>query len=138
MAGEDPLKADLGLAVDDRGVADIEWPASGEVRRVEGKDNLRQALALRLLVGRGELTGLGHARYGSRIRDLVGEPLDRMNLELLRRHVRSALKEEPRVADVVSVVVRARPRQPGVVDVEARVRAVTGEAVDVEVALDLG
>ena len=34
---------------------------------------------------KGELTGLGHPSYGSRIRELIGEPLIPANLELLRR-----------------------------------------------------
>ena len=69
-----------------------------------GIDNLVQALTLRLLVDRGELDRLGHPRYGSRIRDLIGEPLDRPNLELLRRYVRQELLRDPRVAEVVQAI----------------------------------
>jgi phage baseplate assembly protein W len=137
MADEDLLKSDLGMVVDDKGVADIAW-SGGDIEQVSGTHNLRQALALRILVGRGELGDVGHARYGSRVPDLIGEPLDRTNLELLRRYVRQALKEDPRVEDVTRVVVRARVGAPGIVDVEASVKAVGDEEVRLALALDLG
>jgi hypothetical protein len=43
-------------------VADIAW-SGGEIEKVSGTGNLRQALALRILVGRGELGDVGHARH---------------------------------------------------------------------------
>jgi phage baseplate assembly protein W len=137
MADEDVLKTDLGMVTDEQGVTDIAW-SGGDIEQVSGTHNLRQALALRILVGRGELAEVGHARYGSRVADLIGEPLDRTNLELLRRYVRQALKEDPRVADVTRVVVRKRDRAPGIVDVEASVKAINDEQVELELALDLG
>jgi phage baseplate assembly protein W len=137
MADEDPLKSDLGMVVDDKGVADIAW-SGGEIQQVSGTDNLRQALALRVLVGRGELGDVGHARYGSHVPDLIGEPLDRTNLELLRRYVRQALKEDARVEDVTQVVVRTREDAPGIVYVDATVKAINDAEVAVALALDLG
>ena len=103
---------------------------------VSGVENLVQALTLRLLVDRGELDGLGHPRYGSRIRDLIGEPLDRANLELLRRYVRQELQRDPRVEEVLQV--RVTPHEPtrDGVDVEARVRAVSGLETSLEVRID--
>ena len=101
-----------------------------------GIDNLVQALTLRLLVDRGELDGLGHPRYGSRIRDLIGEPLDRANLELLRRYVRQELLRDPRVEEVLLVrVTTHEPRHDGV-DVEVRVRASGGLETSLEVRID--
>ena len=103
---------------------------------VSGIDNLVQALTLRLLVDRGELDGLGHPRYGSRIRDLIGEPLDRANLELLRRYVRQELLRDPRVEEVLLVrVTPHEPRHDGV-DVEVRVRASGGLETSLEVRID--
>ncbi len=103
---------------------------------MSGVENLVQALTLRLLVDRGELDGLGHPRYGSRIRDLIGEPLDRANLELLRRYVRQELQRDPRVEEVLQV--RVTPHEPtrDGVDVEARVRAVSGLETSLEVRID--
>src|SRR4029079_12837108 len=109
-----------------------------EIEKVSGTDNLRQALALRILVGRGELGDVGHERYGSHVPDLIGEPLDRANLELLRRYVRQALKADPRVEDVMRVTVRPRPHAPGIVEVDATVKAVNDEQVELALALDLG
>ena len=103
---------------------------------VSGVENLVQALTLRLLIDRGELDGLGHPRYGSRIRDLIGEPLDRANLELLRRYVRQELQRDPRVEEVLQVRVSAHSPSRDGVDVEARVRAVGGLETSVEVRFD--
>lgn len=107
-----------------------------DLETVTGVENLVQALTLRLLVDRGELDGLGHPRYGSRIRDLIGEPLDRANLELLRRYVRQELLRDPRVEEVLQV--RVTPHEPtrDGVDVEARVRAVSGLETSLEVRID--
>jgi phage baseplate assembly protein W len=132
----DPMKTDLRLIFGDAG-ADISW-SDGELETVAGLDNLAQALTLRLIVYRGDLGQLGHLRYGSKVKELLGEPLDRTNLELLRRYVRQALKEDPRVEDVTAVAARARAGAPGVVDVAATVKAISGETVQVELALDLG
>lgn len=132
----DLLKTDLRLILRDDGAADIAW-SGDDIDTVSGVDNLAQALTLRLCIQRGELSALGHVRYGGRVKDLLGEPLDRPSLELLRRYVRAAIKQDPRVEEVVSISARARRDAPGVVAVEARVKAVTGEDVRVELAFDL-
>ena len=86
----DPLKKDLRLLFRPNGEVDLAL-SRYDLETVDGRDNLAQALKMRLLVGAGELGALGHPRYGSRILELIGEPLDRANLELLRRFVRKAL-----------------------------------------------
>ncbi|PTL80165.1 DUF2634 domain-containing protein [Vitiosangium sp. GDMCC 1.1324] len=133
----DVMKTDLRLSFDDTGVVDIVLD-SGGAEAVDGLDNLVQALTMRLLVRQGELDDLGHPRHGSRIHELIGEPLDRANLELLRRFVRQALLSDPRVEEVMKVTARAREDVPGVVEIEAAVRAITGEPVELAMALDLG
>ena len=95
-----------------------------------------QALTLRLLVDQGELEALGHLRYGSRIRELLGARLDRANLELMRRFVRQTLLDDPRVAEVIGVIVQPRADAPGIVDVEAEVRARDGQSAQIGVSLD--
>ncbi|MBK7827035.1 hypothetical protein [Nannocystis sp.] len=132
----DPLKTDLRLEIDEDGTIDLA-DAAGADTTVSGRDNLVQALTLCLLVARGELGELGHRRYGSRVSELVGEPLTAPNLALLRRHVRAALLQDARVAEIVRVQVRARDDLPGAVDVHATVRATTGDTVGVALALDL-
>ena len=130
------LGRDLRLEVRDDGILDL-GPRSGPRPTVAGKENLVQALTLRLLVGRGELGTVGHQRYGSRVAELIGEPLTTANLALLRRHVRAALKEDPRVEAILDLEVRPRRDEPGSVDVLAKVRASTGDPVEVTLALDL-
>ena len=120
-----------------RGAADLACEA-GLLHTVAGLDNLVQALSLRLLVDRGDLAGLGHPRYGSRIRDLVGERMDRPNRELIRRYVKRALAEDARVDEVVEVLVTPRADQPDSVDVRAVVRAVDGRQALLQVTLDAG
>lgn len=138
MANDELLRTDLGMVVDEKtGVADLAW-SSGEIEKVSGNANLRQALTLRILVGRGELQEVGHSRYGSYVPDLIGEPLDKTNLELLRRYVRHALRGDPRVEDVTRVDVRARRDTPGIVEVDATVKAINSDEVTIALALDLG
>ena len=117
------------------GTADIEV-GTGEQGMVRGLDNLVQALTLRLLVDRGELSGLGHPRYGTRTRDLLGQTMDRANLELLRRYVRHALLDDPRVAEVTHVTVAPRSAELGAVEVTATVRAVNGDTATLQAVLN--
>ena len=130
------LGTDLRLVFTGDGRADIAW-SEGDLELVHGLDNLAQALTLRLLVQRGELAALAHPRYGSRIHELIGQTLDRPNLDLLRRHVRRALLEDPRVAAVESLRVEPIAAYPGAVQVHATVRARTGTITRIEVAVDL-
>ncbi|MCP3060344.1 GPW/gp25 family protein [Myxococcus sp. K38C18041901] len=134
----DELKTDLRLSFKESGGMDLDWSDDGGATTVSGRDNLVQALTMRLLVYRGHLEQLGHQRYGSRVADLIGEPLDRANLDLLRRYVRQAIKEDPRVDEVLHLTVFARPDLPGAVDVRARIRAITGDPVELGLSLDLG
>lgn len=130
------LGSDLRVVFSGDG-ADIAW-TDGDLERVGGLDNLAQALTLRLLVQRGELSQLAHPRFGSRIHELIGATLDRPNLDLLRRHVRQALLGDPRVAAVEALRVEAIAAHPGAVQITATVRARTGAITEVEVAVDLG
>ncbi|MFO1432399.1 MAG: hypothetical protein U1F76_20035 [Candidatus Competibacteraceae bacterium] len=122
-----PRPDEVDLAV---GAADLET--------VSGVDNLVQALTLRLLVDQGELSGLGHPLYGSRIRELVGETLDRANLELLRRYVRQTLLADPRVEEVNQVITRLRQDALDTVEVWAQVTAVGGEQAELGVNVYVG
>ncbi|RDE52166.1 MAG: hypothetical protein DVS81_02745 [Candidatus Accumulibacter meliphilus] len=134
----DTFKTDLRIVFQDTGHGPVVELATGSrgLAAVSGIDNLVQALTLRLLVDQGELEALGHPRYGSRIRELLGARLDRANLELMRRIVRQTLLDDPRVAEVVRVVVQPRSDAPGVVDVDAEVRSTGGESAQIGVSLD--
>lgn len=140
MSSDDELGTDLRIIFSsddpDRATADLALDG-GDLQRLSGIDNLAQALTLRLLVDTSEIAGLGHPRYGSDIRDLIGEPMDRANLELLCRLVRLALLREPRVKEVIRVRVVPRIDVAGAIDVEAAVRAITDEETTVRVSLDV-
>lgn len=107
-----------------------------------GRDNLVQALQLRLLTVRGELARVGHPSYGSRVHELIGEPLTRANLELLRRHVRATILSDPRIEKIVELEVKPLRSDPGAVDVFAIVQPdpskLLGPAFEFGVILDVG
>lgn len=130
------LKTDLQVVFLQDGSVDLDLN-KGALSTVSALDNLAQALTLRLLTEEGELSALGHRRYGSLVRAFIGEPLDRENLELLRRRVRQCLRRDPRVREVLKVSVTARVSTPGVVDVEALVQAISGEELAVSLVAEL-
>ena len=136
----DILKTDLRLSfTQDEKTGDMIIDlAGGEngLDSISGISNLEQALTMRLLVDQGDLGGLAHPRYGSRVTALIGETLDRANLELMRRYVKQALLSEPRVIEVLSVSVTPRADTVGVVDVQARIRAIDGNEAQVGVSLN--
>jgi phage baseplate assembly protein W len=69
-------------------------------------DNLRQAIVLRLLTPLGILSDLGHAAYGSRLQELVGELNTPVTRNRAKVYVLQALAQEPRVAKVTKLVVQ--------------------------------
>lgn len=132
---------DLRLQFRDDGLVDLQTRGR-DLDTISGVDDLVQALKLRLSIARGELARLGHPGYGNRVHELVGELLSRPNLELLRRHVRRALLDDPRVASIERLEVRPIAAEPGAVDVYAVVvpepRALLGPAFEFGVILDVG
>lgn len=70
-----------------------------------GGDALRQALLLRLMTHQGALSALGHAEYGCRLHELIGEPNTPTTRLRARAFVLQALAQEQRVAEVVALTV---------------------------------
>lgn len=132
---------DLRVQFRDDGLVDLQLRGR-DLDTVDGVEDLVQALRLRLSIARGELARLSHPRYGNRVHELIGEPLSRPNLELLRRHVRRALLDDPRVAKLERLDVRAIDGEPGAVDVYAVIvpepRAFLGPAFEFGVIIDVG
>lgn len=64
-----------------------------------GRENLAQALILRLLTPRGSLASLGHGSYGSRLSELIGAPKNASTRALCRSYVLEVVAQEPRVED---------------------------------------
>ncbi|EDM74224.1 hypothetical protein PPSIR1_14745 [Plesiocystis pacifica SIR-1] len=141
MSASDRPHADLLLEFRDDGLVDLAL-AGAELATTDSRENLVQALKMRLLVSRGELGRLAHPRYGSRVHELIGEPMNRRNLELLRRYVRAAILSDPRVAKIVELDITPLRDDPSAVDVYALVepdpRKLLGPALEFGVILDVG
>ena len=91
---------------------------------ISGRDNLGQAILMRLLTPRGELSELGHPEYGSRLNELLGEPNSETHRGLAKLFVLEALAQEPRVAKVLEVTVTPAVEERDLVDVVIRVQPV--------------
>lgn len=94
---------------------------------ISGDENLIQALLLRFLTPMGELAALGHATYGSRLYELIGELNSQRNRNLAKLYVLQSLAAEPRVKEVVSVVVTQSPQERTRVDIEITVRPIDSD-----------
>lgn len=119
MAEGQGLGKDLKLKFERAG-ADLA-PAEGDLDTVSGDDNLAQALIHRLTTEQGELDDIGHADYGSRLYEMVGEPNSEGTRAMIRNLVDRCLSEEPRVAEVRSVRATANAHDPTRVDIEITV-----------------
>lgn len=92
-----------GMAATDSSPLDLRLgPGTAERARdgfgiIAGRDNLAQALILRLLTPRGALRDVGHAAYGSRLHELIGRHRDETSRALCKAFVLDAIAQEPRV-----------------------------------------
>jgi len=109
-------------------------PETGEVdlEALDGVDNLQQALLMRFLTPMGELAQLGHADYGSRLHELIGERNVEANRNRAKLYVLQALNAEPRVKAVRSVTVTTNPADRTRIDI-----AVSLVAIDSDTPLNL-
>ena len=89
--------------------------ASGDLAVAAGNDNIVQALALRLRVRQGELARLGWADYGSRLHELIGEPNNTRTHVKLMAFARTAIEQDPRVAEVSAIESKILPGEGNVV-----------------------
>ena len=78
---------------------------AADLATVEGRENLAQALVLRLLTPRGTLGPLGHPDYGSRLGELVGEAKTEVQRARCRAFVLECVAQEPRVEDAATELV---------------------------------
>lgn len=74
-------------------------PEAFDLGVMTGRENLAQALLLRLLTPRGSLASLGHASYGSRLHELIGQRKTEALRNLCRAYVLEVVAQEPRVED---------------------------------------
>lgn len=83
-----------------------------------------QFLVNRLMTRRGELAPLGHPGYGSRHHELIGEPNTERTRNLVKLYVLEALRDEPRIAEVLRCTVRSESRPRDIVRIELLIRLI--------------
>jgi phage baseplate assembly protein W len=88
---------------------------------ISGRENLGQAILMRILTPMGELAALAHPDYGCRLWDLIGRPNTATTRNLMKLHILEALALEPRVAKVLKVSVDDVPGTRGTVAIEIAV-----------------
>ncbi|MCK6626860.1 MAG: GPW/gp25 family protein [Anaerolineae bacterium] len=91
------------LLTSDRAGVDL-TTERGDIKLVKGRANLAQAVLNRLFTRRGELAGLGHPDYGSRLYQLIGEPNTRRSQAVAELYIREALAGEPRIREIVAII----------------------------------
>jgi phage gp46-like protein len=81
-----------------------------DLQTLRDAQNIQQALLLRFLTRRGDLSQLGHPDYGSRLYTLIGELNNTTNRNRAKLFALEALAAEPRVQSVISLDVTAGAR----------------------------
>jgi len=88
-----------------------------DLATIVGRENLGQAVILRLLTPRGELAALGHPTYGSRLHELVGRQNTETTRNLVKLHILESLQQEARIAKVTRLDAQPSPGTRDRVDV---------------------
>lgn len=102
------------------------WILSGEgltldMNIITDRDNLGQAVVMRLLTPRGELAALGHPRYGSRLHEIIGRTSTANTRDLARLFILESLKQEARISSIEEVLITQSPGRRSSIDVHIRV-----------------
>jgi len=79
-------------------------PDTHDLETIAGRRNLAQALLLRLLTPRGSLRDLGHAAYGSRLHELIGQHKTEATRNLCRAHILDVIAQEQRVENTATEI----------------------------------
>jgi phage baseplate assembly protein W len=106
------------------GTLDLTAGRVGDLQVAEGNDNIVQALALRLMVRKGELARLGFPDYGSRLHELIGEPNNQRTRVIAMGLARTAIEQDPRVLEVQSVVATVPPGERDTIRIEMEVELI--------------
>jgi len=93
--------ADLATALDVKRV-----PRLRDLLTTSRVGAIEQAIINRLKTRKGELAALGHADYGSRHHELIGEPNVERTRNRIKLYVMQALRDEPRIERLLKVDVR--------------------------------
>lgn len=98
------LRPVYAVAEDQRNVQNNAVPLA-DFGLIEGRDNLGQAILMRLLTPRGELSALAHPEYGSRLHELIGSRNITTSQNLAKLYILESLRLEPRIQKVINVTV---------------------------------
>lgn len=113
----------------------------GDLKLISGRPNLAQGLINRLLTRKGELTGLGHPDYGSRLYELIGEPNTQRTRLLAEHYIREALLRDRRVKEVLEVTFK-EPTRSGFsrnrMEASVSILPVDEDALSFSLTMDLG
>nr|QNO53400.1 hypothetical protein JNHLJEBA_00010 [Methanosarcinales archaeon ANME-1 ERB6] len=122
------LGRDLKLVDEELG-SELAISPSGDLETVGEELNLGQAIIHRLRVRRGELSELGHPRYGSRLYELVGEPNNERTRELAGLYTRECVAQDPRVKEIVNITVEVPKDDPDRIDINLSVLPIGSSTV---------
>jgi phage baseplate assembly protein W len=111
------LGKDLRFQFDQLG-ADLVVTPRGDLDTVSGEDNIVQAIMDRLATEQGELHDTGHANYGSRLDEFVGEINNETTRQRIKLEVLECLAQEDRIREVVNVDAVASAQDPHGVEIE--------------------
>jgi phage baseplate assembly protein W len=114
---EETLGKDLKLKFDEMG-ADLVIATRGDLDTIAEEDNLAQAIIARLATDQGELYDIGHADYGSRLHEVIGEINNAATRQRIKAVVQACLEQEPRIRKVTNISVLTDPRDPHRADIE--------------------
>lgn len=92
-----------------------------DFRTTDGRNNLGQAMIMRLLTPQGELAPLGHPTYGARLHEIVGARNTVTIRDLAKLHVLAALAEERRIEKVEDVTVTPHPVLRDLISIDVQV-----------------
>jgi len=99
-----------------------QWVLGGEaialdMATVKERDNLGQAVVMRLLTPRGELSTLGHPQYGSRLHEIIGRTNTANTRDLARLFILESLQQEARIESIEDVVITPSSGRRSTIDV---------------------
>lgn len=136
------LQRTLGEQASDRMSVNLADNGRGGLQLASGRTNLAQAITNRLLTRQGELAGLGHPTYGSRLYQLIGEPNTRRTQTLADLYIRESLAAEKGVKEIAAITFAPpslRADKRNVLEVAIVVRPVDeGELLTLTIAVTLG
>lgn len=115
----------------------------GDLQLVSGRATLAQSIVNRLLTRVGELSGLGHPDYGSRLYQLVGQPNTRRTQVLADLYIRESLAQEEQIQEIASITFSPpslRADMRNVLEVRIAVRPVADEGplLSLSIGVNLG